>query len=66
MRRLFLSKPDGFLIRLRCYWRGHRWWLCEPYCCGPTNEWCGECLTFRVPTPITGRDQRATWKVGCP
>lgn len=45
LRVLLLGKPDGWLIRLRCHVLGHRWWECEPECCGRT--YCERCAGIK-------------------
>ena len=55
--RQIFGKPDGLLPHWRCRLFGHRWWLCDPECCGPSYEHCARCLMPRKPSPITGRDK---------
>lgn len=43
VRRSFVGKPDGHLIRLRCSLLGHRWLYCAEACCNGETQWCARC-----------------------
>ena len=44
-RHLF-GKPDGYLVRLRCWLLDHNWHRCYDACCdGSYAVWCLRCET---------------------
>lgn len=51
-RHLF-GKPNGFFIELRCHILGHKWWPCDPECCG--MWWCERCETNLPDWPLSVR-----------